>query len=158
VILGVAIVILGVVLIVQRMGSSRSAAAKSQDELAYARTMIDRLSHATVGPDGRVSVRPAEVENVREVLSRVRDNASDKNVPTVARPPVNATQHDAHHPSHNQAEQPDDYLHHIAPLPCPPCHAFSGWHRQALRLASGLRIATPARRSPPPATPASRRR
>jgi tetratricopeptide (TPR) repeat protein len=80
VILGVLIVILGIFLIVQRMGSSRSQAAKSQDDLAYARTMIDRLGHATVGPDGRVSVRPAEVENVREVLSRVRDKASDKNV------------------------------------------------------------------------------
>jgi hypothetical protein len=78
--LGVAIVILLVVLIMQRINSSHTAADRARDDLAYARTQIDRVNHAFVTFEGRPSVAPAEVETVPRLLQQVRDTASDKAV------------------------------------------------------------------------------
>jgi hypothetical protein len=78
--LGLAIVVLVVVLIVQRIGNSHTQAAKARDDLAYARSQIERLTHVSVLPDGRVTVRPGEIENVRGLLQQVRNDTSDKSV------------------------------------------------------------------------------
>jgi hypothetical protein len=79
-ILGLAIIILAVVLIMQRISSSRTQAVQSRDDLAYAINQIQKLTHVSVFPDGRVTVRPAEVDNVRALLQKVRNDASDKSV------------------------------------------------------------------------------
>src|SRR5438046_1636620 len=71
--LGIAIVILLVVLIMQRINSSHTAAERARDDLAYARSQIDRLSHVFVTMDGRPSVVPAEVENVPTLLQHARE-------------------------------------------------------------------------------------
>src|SRR5207302_6292162 len=78
--LGIAIVILLVVLVMQRINSSHTAAERARDDLAYARSQIDRLSHVFVTMDGRPSVVPAEVENVPTLLQHVRETTSDKGV------------------------------------------------------------------------------
>lgn len=80
VILGLAIVILIIVLIVQRSSNSGAAQLKARDDLAYARNQIDRLNHVRVSEDGRPTVRPAELDNLRKLLQEVRDKASDKAV------------------------------------------------------------------------------
>jgi hypothetical protein len=80
VILGLAIVVLGIVLIMQRISNSRNQGVKLRDDLAYARSQIERLNHVSVFPDGRVTVRPGEVDSVRHLLQEIREKASDKNV------------------------------------------------------------------------------
>jgi hypothetical protein len=80
VLLGLAIVILGIVLIVQRVSSSRAAETQIRNDLAYVRTQIERLNHVNVTPDGRASVQPSEVSSVVRILQDVRDKASDKAV------------------------------------------------------------------------------
>src|SRR5205814_10266448 len=51
--LGIAIVILLVVLVMQRINSSHTAAERARDDLAYARRQNDRLSPAFVTVHGR---------------------------------------------------------------------------------------------------------
>jgi hypothetical protein len=80
VLLGLAIVVLVIVLIFNRISNSRAQSAKARDDLAYARSQIERLTHVSVHPDGRVTVRPGEIENVRSLLQQVRNDTSDKNV------------------------------------------------------------------------------
>jgi tetratricopeptide (TPR) repeat protein len=76
--LGLAIVVLIIVLIIQRSSRSQAEAAKLRDDLAYADSQIDRLSRAQVVGDGQVTVRPAEVDQVRRLLQEIREKASDK--------------------------------------------------------------------------------
>jgi hypothetical protein len=80
VLLGLAIVILIIVLIVQRSGRAQSEAIKLQDDLAYANAQIARLEHAQVIGDSQVTVRPAEVDQVRRLLQEIREKSSDKKV------------------------------------------------------------------------------
>jgi len=77
--LGLVIVVLVIVLIMQRIHSTRDQAIKNKDDLAYARAQIDRLSHVAVLTDGRPTVQPGE-GNVRTVLQTLREKASDKHV------------------------------------------------------------------------------
>jgi hypothetical protein len=79
-ILGLAIVVLVIILIFNRISNSRAQSAKARDDLAYARSQIERLNHVSVSPDGRVTVRPGELENVRGLLQQVRNDTSDKSV------------------------------------------------------------------------------
>lgn len=78
--LGLAIVVLIIVLIIQRSSRSRAEAAKLRDDLAYADSQIDRLTRAQVIGDGQVTVRPAEVDQVRRLLQEIREKASDKKI------------------------------------------------------------------------------
>jgi len=78
--LGLAIVILIIVLIVQRMGKSRDEAIKMQDDLAYVIGQIDRLSRAQVVGEGQVTMRPAEADQVRRILQEIREKGSDKKI------------------------------------------------------------------------------
>jgi hypothetical protein len=78
--LGVAIIILGIVLIMQRVSNSRAADLQTRNDLAYARGQIDRLNHVSVSFDGRASVQPSEVSSVPRILQEIRDKASDKAV------------------------------------------------------------------------------
>ncbi len=80
VLLGIAIIILIIVLIIQRSGRAQSEALKLQDDLAYANGQISRLEHAQVVGDGQVTVRPAEVDQVRRLLQEIREKSSDKKV------------------------------------------------------------------------------
>lgn len=80
VLLGIAIIILIIVLIVQRSGRAQSEAQKLQDDLAYANSQIARLEHAQVIGESQVTVRPAEVDQVRRLLQEIREKSSDKKV------------------------------------------------------------------------------
>jgi hypothetical protein len=74
--LGIAIVILVIVLINQRIASGRKQEQDLRNDLAYARGEIQRLDD--IDFMGRPAVKPADVEMARTLLQRVRDNASDK--------------------------------------------------------------------------------
>ena len=76
--LGAAIVILVIVLIMQRVSNSRREALELRDDLAFARSLIDRLSRAQIDRLGRPTVKPADVEQARSLLLKVRENSSDK--------------------------------------------------------------------------------
>src|SRR5262245_9697730 len=66
--LGIAIGILLVVLIMQRSSRAKAQALKYQDDLTYCRTQIDHLRNAQADFDGRVSIHPAEVAQVPQML------------------------------------------------------------------------------------------
>ncbi|HEY7115544.1 MAG TPA: hypothetical protein VH475_03100 [Tepidisphaeraceae bacterium] len=76
--LGLAIVILAIVLITQRISRARSDAQRYQDNLAFARSVIDRLNHVQVGFSGQVSVQPGDADPARRILQEIREKASDK--------------------------------------------------------------------------------
>src|SRR4051812_23641315 len=68
VLLGIAIITLIIVLFVQRPGRPHPKPQNLQDDLAYANAQIARLEHAQVIGDSQVTVRPAEVDQVRRLL------------------------------------------------------------------------------------------
>jgi hypothetical protein len=80
--LGLAIVILAVVLVLQRMNHSRVEAQRQRDELAFARSVIQRLENATVTFQGTTTFDPTSpaVADAARRLRDIRDNASDKAV------------------------------------------------------------------------------
>jgi hypothetical protein len=80
--LGLAIVILAIVLIMQRMNHSRTEAVRQRDELAFARSVIQRLENATVTFQGTATFDPTSpaVSDAARRLRDIRENASDKAV------------------------------------------------------------------------------
>jgi hypothetical protein len=80
--LGLAIVILAIVLVMQRMNHSRVEAQRQRDELAFARSVIQRLENATVTFQGTTTFDPTSpaVADAARRLRDIRDNASDKAV------------------------------------------------------------------------------
>lgn len=80
--LGLAIVVLAAVLITQRTSRARAEAVRYRDDLAFARTVIDRVSSAAVNFQGNTTYDPANgaIGDVERRLRDIRDNASDKAV------------------------------------------------------------------------------
>jgi tetratricopeptide (TPR) repeat protein len=80
--LGLAIVVLAIVLIMQRLNHSHVEAQRQRDELAFARSVIQRLENATVTFQGTTTFDPTSpaVTDAARRLRDIRENASDKAV------------------------------------------------------------------------------
>jgi hypothetical protein len=80
--LGLAIVILAIVLISQRTSRARAEAVRYRDDLAFARTVIERVSNTAVNFQGNTTFDPTNpaIADARRRLRDIQDNASDKAV------------------------------------------------------------------------------
>jgi tetratricopeptide (TPR) repeat protein len=80
--LGLAIVVLAVILIMQRTNRSQAESIRYRDDLAFARTVIERVSNAGVNFQGGTTFDPGNpaIGDARRRLRDVRENASDKAV------------------------------------------------------------------------------
>lgn len=80
--LGLAIVILAIILINQRVSRSHTEAIRYRDDLAFARTVIERVSNTAVNFQGNTTFDPTNpaIADARRRLRDIQDNASDKAV------------------------------------------------------------------------------
>ena len=79
---GLVIVVLAVILITQRVSRSRADAVRYRDDIAFARSVVDRLNNVGVTLQGNTTVDPTHpmVGDAVRRLRDVRENASDKPV------------------------------------------------------------------------------